>query len=397
MQMAAPSTRSCLALSMIPFVRLAVVPLSSITLTAAAQVNPCDAVVEQIADKIRRNGVTQFDLFVVPSDEPTQLKVVGNCNQGRSKILYARGASREVAEPSSPPATMPSARTEPPATPSPPPAPTPSAALRAVAGSSGAAADSLWANGEVRECHFVYPRGWTAGVAADAVSTAVATDAERDEAMRLVRPPARDGLAAADLELRFALRRQRPDETSADVLSRRAWEDIASGSLAPDRAGDLQPDEVAVQAYRGAAPPSRDEWAWARSVASKGVFDQVGLEARREAGGEAPKKVDQFPIRARQVFENTSTLEVSQANVWQEGRRWRVGVALNPEWLSFAMGGALSDRPIYEYRCSVDDAFPRERFKRLCAEFIERSTLGPEFPQRRCGATVAAPGFPGRR
>ena len=211
-----------------------------------------------------------------------------------------------------------------------------------------------------------------------------------------MKPPPQDGLAALDLQLRFALRRQRPDETSADVLSRRAWDDVAAGLLSPGRSVELESDELMAQQYRGNGPPSREEWSWARSVASKGVFDQFGLEARRDPSiRDHLKRVDQFSVRARQLFEDTSSLELSQANVWHEGQRWHVALALNPEWLSYSMGGSVAERPIYEYRCSIADTFPRDRFKQLCAGFIERSTLGPDFPQRRCERTASGFAFPG--
>jgi len=153
-----------------------------------------------------------------------------------------------------------------------------------------------------------------------------------------------------------------------------------------------------VQRDLGKRGPSRDEWNWARSVASKGGFDQVGLDTRRDpALGATSNRVDTFQFRVRQLFEGKQTEESNQARVWHTGGRWQVAVALNPEWLSFEMGGRLAERPIYEYRCSAADSLARDRFKAVCADFIERSTLGPDFPQRRCERTASGLAFPGRR
>ncbi len=347
---------------------------------ASAQIDPCDAVVEQIAEKIRRNGVTAFDLFVIDRDEPTLLKVVGNCRGGRSVIVYARHAStvapRDKAEPG--------AEVE---------SPAPAAAPKTQAQAPG-----VWSGGEIRECHFVYPKGWVDEPVAGGDRDGIVAPVNRATAARRVTPPPADRLADADLQLGFALRRQQNDETAADVLSRRSWEEVSAGLLAADGVADLLPDEAAVQRDLGKRGPSRDEWNWARSVASKGVFDQVGLDTRRDpALGATSNRVDTFQFRVRQLFEGKQTEESNQARVWHTGGRWQVAVALNPEWLSFEMGGRLAERPIYEYRCSAADSLARDRFKAVCADFIERSTLGPDFPQRRCERTASGLAFPGRR
>lgn len=259
----------------------------------------------------------------------------------------------------------------------------------------------IWAAGEVRECHFVYPQDWAASPAASppaaSASTVGANPATVTTTRRVV-PGAEDRLAAAGLALDFALRHQQPDETAADVLSRRPWEEVAAGLLTSAKDIARLPDEEAVRREFGERGPSRGDWTWARSVASKGVFDPIGLQTRRGFVPEAaPERVDSFTFRANRLFEASRTVEASQAHVWQAGGRWLAAVALNPEWLSFEMGGRVDERPIYEYRCSVADSFPRDRFMSLCAGFIERSTLGPDFPQQRCERTSSGLGLARRR
>lgn len=378
---------------------LVVLALLFVPAPASSQTNPCDAVVEQIAEKIRNNGVKSFNLFVIDRDEPTLLKVVGNCRGGRSLIVYARGSSAspppESAAPASrsPPDSPPVSPTDssPVAPSGAPPVPPPGAAAPPGTATDPAA---VWLAGEVRECHFVYPKGWAAAPAATGQADGDGDARVVTTADRQVTPPVQNALAASDLQLGFTLRRQRPEETAADVLSRRSWEEFEGGLLRADRTTELLPDEQAVLRDRGPRGPTREEWAWARTVASKGVFDQVGLETGRDPDlARGVKRVDAFPFRVRQQFEGTRSQEANQANVWHAQRRWQVAVALNPEWLSYEMGGQLAERPIYEYRCSIADSFSRDRFKALCSAFIERSTLGPDFPQQRCERTPSGLAF----
>ena len=50
---------------------------------ALAQVKPCEELKEEIAEKIRNNGVPAFDLFILPRDQETPWKIVGTCNGGQ--------------------------------------------------------------------------------------------------------------------------------------------------------------------------------------------------------------------------------------------------------------------------------------------------------------------------
>ena len=207
---------------------VALVFLSFLPSLARAQVDPCDAVVEQIAEKIRRNGVKSFDLFVIDRDDPTVLKVVGNCRGGKALIVYSRhGGARPSADPaearSAPDSPQPASGSPQPSLDSPQPSPDspqPAPTTPRRPASQGAAAPALapdpWAAGEVRECHFVYPKGWDAAAdgptagSGDGRAEVDGKAAARAIATRRVMPAAGDRLAAADLELDFALRHQQP-------------------------------------------------------------------------------------------------------------------------------------------------------------------------------------------
>jgi len=66
---------------------------------AAAQADSCDDVRQQIEDRIRANGVPAFSVSVVDAAASAPGKVVGNCAQGRKKIVYERLDSSESATP----------------------------------------------------------------------------------------------------------------------------------------------------------------------------------------------------------------------------------------------------------------------------------------------------------
>lgn len=61
------------------------------SLPAVAQVKSCDELKAEIDAKIQANGVTNYQLQVVPIDQQTDWKVVGTCNGGTMKIIYKRG------------------------------------------------------------------------------------------------------------------------------------------------------------------------------------------------------------------------------------------------------------------------------------------------------------------
>lgn len=57
---------------------------------AWAQSKPCDEVKAAIAAKIDANGVTQYTLEIVASEQVGDRKVVGSCDSGSKKIVYVR-------------------------------------------------------------------------------------------------------------------------------------------------------------------------------------------------------------------------------------------------------------------------------------------------------------------
>lgn len=57
---------------------------------SASGASSCDAILSQIDAKIRASGVTRFTLTTVDADAPVVDKVVGTCDLGTKKIVYAQ-------------------------------------------------------------------------------------------------------------------------------------------------------------------------------------------------------------------------------------------------------------------------------------------------------------------
>ena len=55
-----------------------------------AQVKPCEELKAEIAAKIEANGVTSYTLEIVDNDKAGDGKVVGTCEGGTKKIVYAK-------------------------------------------------------------------------------------------------------------------------------------------------------------------------------------------------------------------------------------------------------------------------------------------------------------------
>ena len=58
--------------------------------THAYAVKPCEELKTEIAAKIEANGVKAYTLDIVPTDQVGDRKVVGSCDGGTKKIVYAR-------------------------------------------------------------------------------------------------------------------------------------------------------------------------------------------------------------------------------------------------------------------------------------------------------------------
>lgn len=62
-----------------------------------AEVASCDAIKEKISTKLEGKGISSYTLTVVGKDHESKLRVVGQCEGGKKKILYQRG-KKAVAE-----------------------------------------------------------------------------------------------------------------------------------------------------------------------------------------------------------------------------------------------------------------------------------------------------------
>jgi predicted lipoprotein with Yx(FWY)xxD motif len=58
--------------------------------THAFAAKPCEELKAEIAAKIEAKGVKAYTLAIVPNDQVGDQKVVGSCDGGTKKIVYAR-------------------------------------------------------------------------------------------------------------------------------------------------------------------------------------------------------------------------------------------------------------------------------------------------------------------
>lgn len=74
--------------------RMSIVLLALMTLPVLANAS-CDAVKSEIDAKIKANGVSNYNLEVVPADQADKSggKVVGQC-EGTKAVVYTRGESK---------------------------------------------------------------------------------------------------------------------------------------------------------------------------------------------------------------------------------------------------------------------------------------------------------------
>lgn len=61
--------------------------------THAFAAKPCEELKAEIAAKIEAHGVKAYTLDIVPTDQVGDRKVVGSCDGGTKKIVYARKSS----------------------------------------------------------------------------------------------------------------------------------------------------------------------------------------------------------------------------------------------------------------------------------------------------------------
>ncbi|KRI00636.1 DUF1161 domain-containing protein [Curvibacter sp. PAE-UM] len=67
-----------------------VIALAFVLPSAWAQLKPCDELKAEIAAKMDANGVKNYTLEIVATDQVGDRKVVGSCEGGSKKIVYVR-------------------------------------------------------------------------------------------------------------------------------------------------------------------------------------------------------------------------------------------------------------------------------------------------------------------
>ena len=72
-------------------VLIAVVASLLIAAPALAQRKDCGELKAEIDAKIKKNGVKEYSLEIVPNDQVKVGNVVGSCDGGTKKIVYKRG------------------------------------------------------------------------------------------------------------------------------------------------------------------------------------------------------------------------------------------------------------------------------------------------------------------
>ncbi|MBT2326387.1 DUF1161 domain-containing protein [Variovorax paradoxus] len=87
--------------------RFALASVALVFAHAASGAGNCDAILSQIDMKIRAAGVSRFTLTTVDANAEVAGKVVGTCDLGTKKIVYAQG------ELPNPPNSPPRPRSEP--------------------------------------------------------------------------------------------------------------------------------------------------------------------------------------------------------------------------------------------------------------------------------------------
>ena len=71
---------------------ITVIAVTLATAPAYAQRKPCEELKEEIAAKVRKNGVKHFTLTIVPNAEAKGQEIVGSCDGSTKKIVYRGGA-----------------------------------------------------------------------------------------------------------------------------------------------------------------------------------------------------------------------------------------------------------------------------------------------------------------
>jgi hypothetical protein len=62
---------------------------------ASPQVKPCEELKSEIEAKLKKKGVTNYTLEIVPADQVKDQKIVGSCNGGKNKITYTSDKEKQ--------------------------------------------------------------------------------------------------------------------------------------------------------------------------------------------------------------------------------------------------------------------------------------------------------------
>jgi len=71
-----------------PLMRLTLACAALVLASTATRASSCETIRSQIDAKIRAAGVAHYTLTTIDSDAAAKGKVVGTCDQGKSKIVY---------------------------------------------------------------------------------------------------------------------------------------------------------------------------------------------------------------------------------------------------------------------------------------------------------------------
>ena len=250
--------------------------------------------------------------------------------------------------------------------------------------------EGLWASGETRQCHAVYPTAWQAEKLDGEQEGKVS--AKAGQALNLpyrvdIHPSFEDALGLSHFHYVFGIRQPWRYEMRPMVLARREWADAARLNTLPRAQLRAEEQELKDEGMLE-EQVTKEEWERARQLARSPAVDIVWYElsslakvANQEST--APKPVGEFTIRTMMKYPDTAGVEDQQVTVWDDGYDWVVGFSLNPNQV-FGKKDKRGERVVYEYRCWASKKLDREQFVQTCGSLIERSTRSPDFPLKSC-------------
>lgn len=76
--------------------------LGTVAASAQARNKDCEALRAEIEAKLQSRGVKGFSLDIVEAGDTGSARVVGNCDGGKHRIVYARGGGKATPTPAEP-------------------------------------------------------------------------------------------------------------------------------------------------------------------------------------------------------------------------------------------------------------------------------------------------------